>query len=38
MSCNSQADRVLIDKMVKALTHMATLKGAKLVKDDLFGN
>jgi hypothetical protein len=38
MSCTPQADKGLIDKMIKALTHMATLKGAKLVKDDLFGN
>ena len=38
MSCNVPVDKSLIDKMIKALTHMATLKGAILVKDDLFKN
>jgi hypothetical protein len=38
MSCNVPVDKSLIDKMIKALTHMATLKGDILVKDDLFGN
>ncbi len=38
MSCIDTADKALIDKMIKALSHMATLKGATLVKEDLFGN
>ncbi len=29
-------DKILRDKYAKALKHMATLKGAKLVNDDLF--
>lgn len=38
MSCNVPVDKSLIDKMIKALTPITNIKGATLVKDDLFEN
>ena len=38
MGCINAVDKLLIDKMIKALTPVTNIKGATLVKDDLFEN
>ncbi len=38
MGCINAVNKPLIDKMIKALTPITNIKGATLVKDDLFEN